>query len=73
MHALFGILAYLRVLKNKLQVTQNKILRVVQNMDSRAHIGSDVFKSLSWLSVSKRVVQIILNHVLKAKSAQSSG
>ena len=38
-----------KVLKNKLQVTQHKIIRFVLNMDSRAHVGSEVFKSLDWL------------------------
>ena len=37
-----------KVLKNKLQATQNKIIRFVLNMDSKAHAGSDVFKSLGW-------------------------
>ena len=60
-----------KVLKNKLQVTQNKIIQFVLNMDLMAHVGSDVFKSLGWLPVSKRVDQIILNHVLKVKSGQS--
>ena len=60
-----------KVLKNKLQVTQNKIIRFVLNMDSRAHVGSEVFKSLGWLPVPKRVDQIILNHVFKIKSGQS--
>ena len=60
-----------KVLKNNLQVTQNKIIRFVLNMDSRAHVGSEVFKSLRWLPVSKRVDQIILNHVFKVKSGQS--
>ena len=40
-------------------------------MDSRAHVGSDVFKTVGWLPVSKRVDQIILNHVFKVKSGQS--
>ena len=40
-------------------------------MDSRAHVGSGVFKSLGWLTVSKRVDQIILNHVFKVKSGQT--
>ena len=35
-------------------------------MDSRAHVGSEVFKSFGWLPVSKRVDQIILNHVLRS-------
>ena len=66
MHAHLGI----RV-KNKLQVTQNKIVRFVLNMDSRARVGSEVSKYLGWLPVSKRVDQIILNHVFKVKSGQS--
>ena len=44
-----------KVLKNKLQVTQNKIIQYVLTMDSRALVGSEVFESLGWLPVSKRV------------------
>ena len=55
-----------KVLKNKLQVTQNKIIQFVLNMDSRAHVGSEVFKSLGWLPVSKRVDQIILTMFLRS-------
>ena len=40
-------------------------------MDSRAYVGSEVYKSLGWLPVSKRVGQIILNNVFKVKSGQS--
>ena len=54
-----------KLLKNRLQVTQNKIIRFVLNMDSRAHAGSEVFKSLGWVLVSKRVDQIILSNVFK--------
>ena len=36
-----------------------------------AYVGSDVFKSHGWLPVSKRVDQIILNHVFKVKLGQS--
>ena len=60
-----------KVLKNKLQVTQNKIVWFVLNMDSRARVGFGVFKSLGWLPVSKRVDQIILYHVFKIKPGQS--
>ena len=60
-----------KVLKNKLQVTHYKIIRFVLNMDSRAHVGSEVFKSLGWLPGSKKVDQIILNHIIKVKSDQS--
>ena len=62
---------FFKVLKNKLQVAQNKIIRFVLNMDSKAHVGSEVFKSLGWLPVSKRVDHIILNHVFQVKSGQS--
>ena len=58
-------------MKSKLQVNQNKIIRFVPNMDSMAYVGSDVFKSHGWLPVSKRVDQIILNHVFKVKLGQS--
>ena len=37
-----------------------------------AHVGSEVFKSLGWLPVSKRVDQIILNHAFKVKLGQSA-
>ena len=67
----FWYLGLSKVLK-KLQVTQNKSIWLVINMDSRAHVGSEVFKSLGWLPVSKKVNQIILNHVFKVKSGQSS-
>ena len=60
-----------KLLENKLQVTKNKIIPFVLNMDSRAHVGSEVFESLGWLPVSKRVDQIILNHVFTVKSGQS--
>ena len=39
-------------------------------MDSRAHVCSEVFTSFGWLPVSKRVDQLILNHVFKVKSGQ---
>ena len=71
MHALFWYSGISKVLKNKLKLTQNKIIRFVLNMDSRTRVGSEVFKSLGWLPVSKRVDQIILNHVFKVKLGQS--
>ena len=64
----FWYLGLSMVLKDKLQVTQNEIIRFVLNVDSRAHVGSEVFQSLGWLSVSKRVDQIIFNHVFKVNS-----
>ena len=61
-----------KLLKNRLQVTRNKIIRFVLKMDPRSHIRANEFKSLGWLPVSRRVDQIILNHVFKIKSGQSA-
>ena len=41
-------------------------------IDPRSHIGSNEFKSLGWLPVSRRVDQIVLNHVFKIKSGTSA-
>ena len=51
--------------KNRLQVTQNKIIRFVLKIDPRSHVGANEFKSIGWLPVSRRVDQIISNHVFK--------
>ena len=48
-----------KLLRNWLQVTQNKMIRFVLRLGPRSHIGSDEFKSSGWLPVSKRVDQII--------------
>ena len=58
--------------KNRLQITQNKIIRFVLKMDPRSHIGSNEFKFLGWLPFSRRVDQIVLNHVFKIKSWKSA-
>ena len=54
-------------LQNKLQTTQNKLIRFVLGLDARAHIGPEHFSLLNWLPVNKRVDQIMLNHVFKVK------
>ena len=41
-------------------------------MDPGSHVGANEFKSIGWLPVSRRVDQIILNHVFKIKSGQSA-
>ena len=41
-------------------------------MDPRSHVGAFKFKSIGWLPASRMVDQIILNHVFKIKSGQSS-
>ena len=60
----------LKLLKNRLQVTQNKIIRFFLKMDPGSHVGANEFKSIGWLPVSRRVDQIILNHVFKIKFGQ---
>jgi len=57
-----------QLLKHKLQVTQNKLIRFALNLDARSHVGPQHYRSLNWLPVSKRVDQIILCHVFKVKN-----
>lgn len=54
-------------LKHKLQVTQNKLVRFILNLEPRAHVGQQHFETLNWLPVNKRVEQIMLCHVFKVK------
>ena len=42
-------------------------------MDPHSYLKQDVFKAVGWLSVSKRVDQITLNHVFKINSGSSPG
>ena len=52
-------------LKKKLQITQNKFIRFILNLDYRSHIEKAHFKTLNWLPVDKRVDQISLCYVFK--------
>ena len=61
----FWYMGISKLLKNRLQVTQNKIIRFVLKIDPRSHVGANEFNSIGWLPVSRRVDQIILNHVFK--------
>ena len=54
--ALSGIWV-IKFAKNRLQVTQNKIIRFVLKMDPWSHVGANEVKSIGWLSVSHRVNQ----------------
>ena len=51
--------------KDKLQVTQNKLIRFVLNLEHRSHIDNTHFRDLNWLPVNLRVEQICLVHVFK--------
>ena len=63
---LFLLVWDIKIAKNRLQVTQYKIIRFVLKMDPKSHVGAYEFKSIRRLQVSYRVDQIILIHVLKA-------
>ena len=60
-----------KFLRERLQVTQNKMVRFVLTLDPKSHVGSEEFKSLGWLPVSKRVDQVILNHIFRIRSGTS--
>ena len=60
-----------KFLRERLQVTQNKMVRFVLKLDPKSHVGSEEFKSLGWLPVSKRVDQVILNHIFRIRSGTS--
>ena len=54
--------------KKKLQVMQNKMVRFILKLDSRAHIGNDELVNAGFLSVVDRVKQLKLGHVFKIKN-----
>ena len=56
------------VLKNKLQTTQNKLIRFILDLDSRVHISPEHFKLLNWLPVHSRVEHLTLCHVFKIRN-----
>ena len=52
-------------LKNKLQITQNKMARFILDLDSRSHIGHEELEKIGILNVPKRVSQMKLGHAYK--------
>ena len=58
-------------LKDKLQTTQNKMIRFILNLDNRAHIGNKERVKAGFLNVTDRVKQLKLGHVFKIKSKTS--
>ena len=54
-----------KVLKNQLQIMQNKMVRFCLNLDSRAHVGQEELDTLGFLYVNDRVDQLKLNHAFK--------
>ncbi len=54
-----------KILTNKIQVSQNNMVRFIRNMDSRTHIGQNTLDSLGMLNVCDRVTQLKMNHAYK--------
>ncbi len=55
-------------LKSKLQTTQNKMVRLVLDLDPRSHIDSQHFQQLNWLPSDKRVDHLMLCQVFKIRN-----
>ena len=53
-----------KVLKPKLQTTQNKLTRFVLDLESRAQLSKEHFNLLNWLPVNSRVDHLTLCHVV---------
>ena len=51
------------LLKKKLKITQNKVIRFVLGLPSRSHIGPTKFSGANMLPVPLRVDQLKLNHM----------
>ena len=49
--------------KKKLQISQNKLVRMVMGLGPRSHVGKRQFQELNWLPVESRVTQLRLNTV----------
>ena len=52
-----------KTFKNKLQVTQNKVVRFILDLEQRASVNNHVLERAKMLCVSDRVKQLRLNHV----------
>ena len=51
-------------LKDKLQVAQNRLIRVVLGLTSRDHVGKLQFQQLGWLPLEAKAVQLQLRVVV---------
>ena len=55
-------------LKHKLQVCQNKIIRFIDKLGPRSHVGATEIVQKGWLNVENRVKQLKLSHMFKILS-----
>ena len=60
-----------KTIKNKLQITQNKLIRYILKMDARSHIDANSFIELNWLPVESRVNQMKLNIMYKIINSEA--
>ena len=65
MHCQPGILTSPKILKNKIQITQNKCIRYCLQLDKMTHISKNEFETLNWLPVKDRFNQSINSIVFK--------
>ena len=54
-----------KFLYTKLQTNQNKLIRFVLDLESRAHIREEHFELLNWLPVNFKADHLTLCHFLK--------
>ena len=52
-----------KILKKKVQITQNKCIRFCLNMENRDHIAVDEFRKINWLPTKKRFEQCLLVNI----------
>ena len=64
-------LALTKQTKQRLQITQNKVIRNVLNLSPRSHIGAEEFQKVNWLPINYRVFHIIVNHMFRILNGKS--
>ena len=65
MLARHGIQVFSQRLKQKLQITQNKMVRFILNLSPRSHVGHAELASLNYLNIENRVTFLRLCYVHK--------
>ena len=65
MRAQRGIPTLNNRLKSKLQILQNKCIRLCLNLDSKSHLGLTELEKINWLSVNDRFEQCISSMTFK--------
>ena len=61
----FLLIVLNKLLKSKLQVAQNKVIRFINQLRPRERITNEMLSELNLVNVDTRVKQLKLNHVHK--------